>query len=221
MADDQVGEQSGESALPRSRVLNYMSVIDSPTRVRVLTGKVLWILGWLAVGAAGLAFIGGLISLWGAWQHYDSLVASYARYSLSPPTFFDFLWRGANGEPVVVFAAMFLVYSAIAATCLSCSQPVKRGNRACCYMCMMVLVPSILVWILVAAGVGASLVVSGIDGELLRYPWLFLLLIPVLVALLAVLLLWDLICFLSWIAKHPVTEKPPVAFLPKKTELQS
>jgi hypothetical protein len=198
-------EQASEMpVLPRAHVLSYVATADSPTRVRQLAAR-----GVLAL--AILHAMGAVFFL--AVTAFDvvRIVKFYYGIPLAfrPPTsemVSEALKQSVAG---IAFTVSFIT---LAVVCFACVRPIRRARKAACWIAILAIVPPILACFMLAAGLIGGPIFMMFDGE--RNPLLLLLLIPGATAVLIILLLWDLCAFLSWIAKNPVTEKPPVPFIP-------
>ena len=106
-----------------------------------------------------------------------------------------------------------------ATTLLCCMGAVRRGRTGVCRLCSVLMVMLVL-----AGGFGAALLAAWalyMGTGLYRPPAsrLHLLGLAGTAALtLLTLLMWDVRNYLRWIAQTPLSEKPPVPFLPRKTE---
>jgi len=120
-------------------------------------------------------------------------------------------------EFTIVLLAVFFVQGGI--TLLICAGPVRKGSRFACRWCVAMIAPVMCLMLFVGAILGAVALLSGLGlftrhkGEPIYLLWLFATAVLGIVGL----MLWDVIGYLRCIARNPLTEKPPVAFLPKSS----
>jgi amino acid transporter len=205
---NQTAAEPPASALPHSHVLSYVASAESPTRVRLIAARVLKILG-IVHGVAGLGAMAMIV--WWALEVYRDYYGLPAGLRLGPSIYL----RRALEDGPAGWVVLLLYAATIATVLLACARPVGRGRKAACYISVLGVVPLMLMSILAACGFAANAVVMGTPlGGFDWNPVYLILLLPFGLCVLGFLLLWDLTGFLRWIANHPITEKPPVAFLP-------
>jgi hypothetical protein len=78
------GTEPAPVELPRGLVLSYVAMADSPTRVKDVSGKAVWVLGLVSWGLALLGLLGIGWLLYSEVQQYRTWVAM-GRVSLTLP----------------------------------------------------------------------------------------------------------------------------------------
>jgi hypothetical protein len=210
---DQSTSSGTDSSLPKALVLSYVASTESPTRVRQLTARTLRIIGGLMLLTATLLFCVLTHSFWQMYREYVAVSVRWRALGLGPYIFRDAAYNwGTDTFPALI---------ALAATiCLGVTQtavagPVFRARKAGCVVAFLSLVPPMLaIGFTTACAAGLALVVGAGVGATRARPLNLLWLLTMPIGILLVLLLKDLMGYLRWIARNPITEKLPVRFLP-------
>ncbi len=212
------------AALPSARVLSYITTIGSPTRVRRIASISLLVLGIIDLLVGGTFLYLALVAIY-------NLAVFATDFGTMPSGFggifqygFTFIPRLAAMTYIMqasqLFVSDYLFFSvSIAATLIAgilqllFARAVNRGSRVASLCCRMALIPSQFLFLFLA-GLLFVFPVLLIFFSRPREYW-SLALVPLgLLAVLIVLLLVDLWRFLTWVARAPAAEKPPVPFLP-------
>ena len=212
----------GRGALPRAPVLAYLANVSTPTRARTVAA-----LGTLVVAAGNLMLGLGIVVLT-VWQVYRltwrwrvaptwtdyweeaQRLDSWFFYRSVPWGLIDMVLSTGITTRIVLLAVLWIP----ALVLVILARDVYFGRRAASSVSLVMVMPVILVVALLTAIAGGGALVYGF-GRVPERAALWLLLVVPPGALL-VLVLMDLCSYLRWIARAPLAEKPPVAFLPAK-----
>jgi len=206
--------QAGEEALPRGRVLSYVTNVSTPTRVRLEAAWWVFMLGVLYMNLFALLFVYLVydalseLVIWPyfflpisfeGWVDVSDIVRAVEQCLTDEP------WLGVM---LILSCVQWLPYMLLA-------QAIKRGSRVASRMAG-VAVSVHLVCVVLAMTLAAALIVVDATGFVsgphdYSELWWLLAAAPVLVV---IMLLKDVVGFLFWIARNPIAEKQPVAFLP-------
>jgi hypothetical protein len=204
-----------DPALPRSHVLGYLTSSATPTRVRSVTAGVLVILGYLTLVAS--LFLGAMWVI-----AYPDLIAELFRmFHWSRGTRFIFRYAFPRlYVPLLLCPSLFVA----ALVMVSSARFVRRGQRLACLMAAAAMLVVILSVLFAAAKIGAFAVFNGLGfgwrgvaGEAADPAQLWWLLVTFALAPVVALLV-DVINYLLWIFRNPVTEKPAAPFLPRSSK---
>jgi hypothetical protein len=198
--------------LPRANVLNYITTADSPTRVRQIAS---WAVLLLAIAYLALA-------MWSGYCGYK-LAEYYSMYYrvITGPSYPG--WRWLLSDPwmrswvlsLIRWPLLLLLSVVCAAVLFICAVPVRRGRRRFCYLAAVALLPLMLVVLGFSAWLGGWALLDGtfLGGKHLNVRTLYWLIPSALLAVVAALI-YDVMKYLRWIARNPITEKPKGSFLP-------
>ncbi|HVT81783.1 MAG TPA: hypothetical protein VHM90_14150 [Phycisphaerae bacterium] len=190
-------------ALPHSTILTYFDT-KSPTRVRIVAARGLWIVTILA------ALVGGslLYAVAQEWMHELRQITSLGE-------FVDFVEDAFREDPSSIILVVIPPPIAVVLAC--CIPAVRRGKKFACVLAIISLIPLLILVVFAGAALvgvafveGSGLFPGGVNRKFLWF------LVPAIISLFLTLLLKDLIAFLLWIGKNPATEKHPVPFLPRR-----
>jgi hypothetical protein len=211
--------------LPHARVLGYVGHVSTPTRVKIISARVLQILGWLQILLALALVVPMAMTLhqrasdFARWRagHFGPLVVAGAPAVPPPaPTFVDY--RRASLEALSNSpgrAFVLLVFFPDGLFLVLMAGTVRKGQRLGSQLCFVALCPLIGTISVLGALAGCFTLMYAFG--LFREPpslWAVPALLIFLLLGLALLLLVDLVGYLRWIARHPLAEKPPMPFLP-------
>jgi len=203
---------SGES-LPRAPVLGYLSNISTPTRVRIVTARVVLVFASINLFVAAWATARGS---WDIWQLAHANAAMRVRWAFLPgpatPTIDEYI--EAVRENI---GSVFLFGFCVTPGCmlLFLAGPIRRGRLIPSILAIAYFVPLAFLTALATAFATAMEFVMAVGlgrPEPVKYLWLWILPVGAVI----VLLLKDVCGFLWWIARNPMIDKPPETFLPRK-----
>lgn len=200
-------------ALPQAGMLSYLTTATTPTRVRHIASRALRLTAFLHLAFAILIFlILAYTAAKLAWIEYHEILRLFG----TPTTIHELLSDVADEMPDGLAVLFLVVASATLGTAMwACAGPVSRGRKLPARFAVLTLIPDFLLLLILAMGAFTFFLGKGfglLDPP--ANPWALLMLLPGALAILALLLLKDLAAFLLWIARNPITEKPPVKFLP-------
>jgi hypothetical protein len=205
------------SPLPKAPVLGYLSNISTPTRVRVVAARVVLAFAILNLALAALA-LG--FELWNIWQFAHNLAAGgWMGGRIVPPhspALDDYLLALRIVLDVRTLLCLSL-FPAPGIALLFLAGPIRRGRKAAGILALVYFLPLMLLLTLATALYGAAILVAALGFGSRPAPAMYVWLLLLPVGIVFVLLLSDLCGFLSWIARNPMVDKPPVAFLPMAT----
>jgi hypothetical protein len=198
-------EQASDSpALPRSHVLSYVAAADSPTRVRQLAARAVLVLAVVHWIAAVVFLVILALDVLRIFTGYSSLPLPFR-----PPVSEMVREALEQSTASIVFVVFFVTFGVVY---FACARPIRRGRKAACRLAILAVVPLILACLMAAVGFIGLPIFALLERDM--PPLLLLLLVPGAIFVLIVMLLGDLCGFLSWIAKNPITDKPPIPFIP-------
>ena len=192
-----------ETTLPRGIVLGYVAAITTPTRVRVVSSRVIF---WFGIASAAVSlFFLSWVALW----VYDQIALWFGG-----PSWAGFAWALKRDE---VRAALVLpgAYFVLASLFWMLVIPVRRGWPRACRTCVVLAAFLVLPISLAILMISTSAMVSalGLAGHRdYSELWRTLLLVPLPFI---VLIFKDLCVFLGWIARNPIAERDASLFLPR------
>jgi hypothetical protein len=209
------------AALPRASVLSYVTVVGTPTRVRIVAGR------WLVLAGA---FVPPIALVWpviflvrGFLEYREYTWGWYFRtYHRLPPwmpsvsRIVEDMWRGyvLDGFGAWEWICVGAIPVSI---CFWIFAPgVKRGNKMACYGGIAAVGPMALVFAGASFYLGLLAFHFGLGVQRnAPNPKYFLALFAAAATIVLMLLLWDIARFMWWIARNPIVEKPAAAFLPR------
>ena len=192
-------------SLPATTILNYISRAEmTPTRVRIVAARFVWIIASLYLLLAGVFAYATVADFLSFGRGASASLMTRLSYFL-------------DEDPALpVCFSLFFTLAVLAATM---AGGVKRGRKGPALTAMIAVLPMGLIFLTLGGllTIPALFVGFGIgDPRPTIHPVWFLWFIPAAIAAALCLLVKDLMAYLLWIARHPDTEKPKIAFLTGK-----
>ena len=225
MSEVMIGEgRAGGPVLPRAHVLSYIAKAETPTRVRRVSSVGVLIIGILFLLGTGLVSIPVGALNYSEARQLQALAARpgivrIARgWRLGPPPAhvpsMAYCLVVQGYRDIVRLGVLLLMWVA-GVVMILCTRKIREGNGWACRVAAVCLWGPGTVLFVMSVGAGAVALVYGTSVLGYRaYPeelaWGLLLLVTVP----GVLLHFDLVRFLMWIARNPIGEKPAMPFLP-------
>ncbi len=189
------------SDLPKTVVLSYLTPDSAitPTRVRKVAFILMLVMGGVYLILAAMPWY-VFVGLWGEWDY-------------SPTELFRELTSGA-WDMIIVFL-FALVPTGLGMGLLAMAFPVRRGYRWACLMSSIVVALLVAVMITTGGIMATVALVGPVFPKVHVRDWSTLVwMIPAVVLAIGAVVAKDLFAYLRWIHRTPVTDKPPVKFLP-------
>jgi hypothetical protein len=208
----QPAEPSAGSPLPTTHILTYITGDTTAPRLRKVVTR----------GILLFAFLHALAFVYLAWNTEENIRNSWGGYVYYAAPRLPFA-AGATLRDIIVYAIgdnlrdllLTLLCGAVALTLFLCAKPAGRGRRIPARLAAAALCPFIFAALLTAAlSIGLPLTFAFFNKEFDPSPLPWLLLAPL--AALTALLTKDLLAYILWAAKNPLTEKPKTPFLPAR-----